>query len=80
MVTNGRNFANYTDNTRQNATMIEEMTQDHTQALANLATATQSDREAFTNLTSTNATLTAQLIEMQNKMMKAESDLATMKE
>ena len=44
-----------------------EMSQDHTEALANLNTATKSDRDAVMHLSATNATLTAQLLKLHAK-------------
>ena len=44
-----------------NAAVQEQMQENHTQALANLATATAADRQAVTTLTATNAQLTAEL-------------------
>ena len=43
-----------------NAAVQEKMQQNHTQALANLATATAADRQAVTMLTSTNTKHTTQ--------------------
>ena len=44
-----------------------KMVYEQTLALANLATVTKSDREAFTNLASTNTTLSAKLLKMHKK-------------
>ena len=44
-----------------NAAVQQQMQENHTQALANLATATAADRQAVTTLTATNAQLTAEL-------------------
>ena len=43
------------------AAMLEEITKDHSHALANLATATQSDRTTVANMSKTIADLTLQL-------------------
>ena len=60
-------FANNVEKTNDNDFMMIEMAQDHTEALANLATATKSDRDAVMHLSATNATLTAQLLELHAK-------------
>ena len=56
-----------------------EMAQEQMQALANLATATKSNREAFMNLTSTNETFTAKLLGMQITQGKTAAENATLK-
>jgi len=48
-------------------TMLAEMTQDYTQTLANLATASTEDRLAFNTLIKTNASITVQLLLASNK-------------
>ena len=62
-----------------NAAMICELTQDHTDALANLATATNADRGAMATLTRTNATLTASIISIQAKLTKALEEIVRLK-
>ena len=62
-----------------NAAMITELTQDHTAALANLATATSVDRGAMATLTKTNATLTATIISIQAKLTKALEEISRLK-
>lgn len=62
-----------------NAAMITELTQDHTAALANLATATSADRGAMATLTKTNATLTATIISIQAKLTKALEEISRLK-
>ena len=44
-------FVTHAEQGYANATMIVEMQQDYTEVLANLATATETDREAFNVLT-----------------------------
>ena len=48
-------------------------------ALANLATATKSDRQAFTDLASTNATLTAEFLEMQKSQEETAAENTKLK-
>ena len=48
-------------------------------ALANLETATKSDRQAFTDLASTNATLTAKLLDMQKMQEKMALEISKLK-
>ena len=52
-------FANSVETSNNHEFIVVEMTKDHTEPLANLATATKSDRDAVMQLTTTNATLTA---------------------
>jgi len=59
--------------------MFAEITQDQTKALANLATATQVDRQAFTTLTETNASLTKALGVTNEKLDKANAEIARLK-
>ena len=54
------------------------MTQDHSHALANLATATQSDRTTVTNMSKTIADLTLQLGQANMKLAEAQSSIATL--
>jgi len=51
--------------------MCVKLTQDHMVILANLTTANQLDRAVFIMLTTTNATLTQQLINVSLKLTKA---------
>ena len=51
--------------------MLAEMTQDHSHALANLATATQSDRTTVANMSKTIADLTLQLGQANMKLAEA---------
>ena len=50
-------FANNIEKTTDNDFMIIEITQNHTEALENFATATKSDIDAFIRLSLINATL-----------------------
>ena len=54
------------------------MTQDHSHALANLTTATQSDRDAVANMSKTIADLTLQLGQANMKLAEAQSSIATL--
>ena len=56
-----------------NAVVLEEMQQHQAEALANLATATLSDRQAATALRSSNATLT-------NELRAATATIATLQQ
>ena len=58
--------------------MLAEMTQDHSHALANLATATQSDRTTVANMSKTIADLTLQLRKANTKLAEAQSSIATL--
>ena len=61
-----------------NAAMLAEMTQDHSHALANLATATQSDRTTVAKMSKTIADLTLQLGQANMKIAEAQSSIATL--
>ena len=61
-----------------NAEMFAEMTQDHSHALANLATATQSDRTTVANISQTITDLTLQLRQANAKLAEAQSSIATL--
>ena len=61
-----------------NAAMLEEMTQDHSHALANLATATQSDRNTVANMSKTINNLTLQLRQANEKLAEEQSSIATL--
>ena len=61
-----------------NSTMLAEMTQDHSHALANLATATQSDRATVENMSKTIADLTLLLGQANMKLAEAQSSIATL--
>ena len=54
------------------------MTQDHSHALANLATATQSDCTTVANMSKTIADLTLQLGQANMKLVEARSSIATL--
>ena len=60
-----------------NAVMLAEMTQYHSHALANLATATQSDCTTVANMSKTIADLTLQLGQANMKLAEAQSSIAT---
>ena len=59
-----------------NAAMLAEMTQDHIHALANLATATQSNRTTVVNMSKTISDLTLQLGQANAKLEEAQSSIA----
>ena len=61
-----------------NAAMLAEMTQDHSHALANLATATQSDRTTVANMSKTIADLILQLWQANTKVLEAQSAITTL--
>ena len=61
-----------------NAAMLAEMTQDNSHALANLATATQSDRTTVENMPKTISDLTFQLGQANVKLAEAQSSIATL--
>ena len=56
-----------------NAAMFAEMTQDHSHALANLATATQYDYDTVAKMSKTIADLTLQLGQANTKLAEAQS-------
>ena len=58
--------------------MLAEMTQDHSHALANLATATQSDCTTVANMSKTIADLTIQLGQANMKLVEAQSYIAAL--
>ena len=58
--------------------MLVETTQDHSYALANLSTATQSDRATVENMSKTIADLTLQLGQANMKLAEAQSSIATL--
>ena len=59
----------------RNAEMFAEMQQDHSTALANLATATQSDREAVNLLTKTISDLTSQIATLTKNLDSANTTI-----
>ena len=61
-----------------NSVMLEEMTQDHSHALKNLATATQSDCTTVAKMSKTIADLTLQLGKANVKLIEAQSSIATL--
>ena len=61
------------------AKIFAEMVQDQTKALSNLATATQADRQSFAALTETNVTLTKALGVANEKLIKANAEIACLK-
>ena len=68
-------YAGYGHSNTQNSTnaaMLAEMTQDHSHALANLATATQSDRTTVANMSKTIANLALQLGQANVKLTEAQ--------
>ena len=56
-----------------NAAMFADMNQDHSHALANLGTATQSDRDTVANMSKTIADLTLQLGQANSNLGEAQS-------
>ena len=62
----------------RNAEMFAEMQQDHSSALANLATATQSDREAVSLLSKTIAELTKQIATLTTKLDSANTTIMSL--
>ena len=58
--------------------MFAEMAQDHSHTLANLATATQSDRTIVANMSQTITDLTLQLGQSNAKLAEAQSSIATL--
>ena len=62
-----------------NAELFTEMQQDHTLALANLATATQADRTSFALLTKTISELSSQVALLTAKLATAQAENAQMK-
>ena len=56
--------------------MLTEMTQDHSHALANLATATQSDRTTVANMSKIIDDLTLQLGQANMRLEEAQSSIA----
>ena len=61
-----------------NAAMFAEMKQDHSHALANLATATQSYRTTVANMSQIITDLTLQLGQANAKLAEAKSSIATL--
>ena len=61
-----------------NSTMFVEMTQDHSHVLANLTTATQSDRTTVANMSQAITDLTLQLGQANTKRAEAQSSIATL--
>ena len=61
-----------------NAAMFAEMTQDHSHALANLPTATQSDRTTVANMSQIITELTLKLGQENAKLAEAQSSIATL--
>ena len=57
--------------------MLAEITQYHSHALANLATATQSDRTTVANMSKTITDLTLKLGQANMKLAEAQSSIAT---
>ena len=60
----------------ENAAMFNEMTQDNSYALANLATATQSDRTTVVNMSQVITDHTLQLEQANAKLAEAQSSVA----
>ena len=61
-----------------NTAMLAEMTQDHSHALVNIATATQSDCTTVSNVAKTITDLTLQLGQANAKLAEAQSSIATL--
>ena len=64
---------------QENAELLTETQQDHTQALANLATVTQDDRTSFALLTKTISELSSQVALLTVKLATAQAENARMK-
>ena len=64
--------------TQANSELFTEMQQDHTQALANLATATQADRTSVDLLTKTISELSSQVALITAKLATAQAENARM--
>ena len=62
-----------------NATLFTKMQQDHTLALANIATATQADRTSFVLLTKTISELLSQVATLTAKLVTAQPKIAWLK-
>ena len=62
-----------------NTEMFTKMQQDHTQALANLATATQADRASFALLVETILELSSQVALLTAQLATAQAENARMK-
>ena len=58
--------------------MLAEMTEDHSHALANLDSVTQSDRTTVANMSKTIADLTLQLGQANTKLAEAQSSITTL--
>ena len=58
--------------------MLAEMTQDHSHALANLATTTQSDRTTVANMSKTITDIPLQLGQANATLAEAQSSIATL--
>ena len=58
--------------------MLAEMTQDHSHALENLATATQSDCTTVANMSNTVTDLTLQIGQANTKLAEAQYSIATL--
>jgi len=67
------------DDANRNAELISEMQQDHTEALANLATATRSDREAVSLLSKTITELTSQIATLTKNLDTANKTIIVLK-
>ena len=62
-----------------NVAMFAKLTQDHIEALVNLATIAQLDRETFINLTTTNVNLTQKLINTNLKLTESYVEVTSLK-
>ena len=75
------NHAGYGHSNTQNSAntaTLAEMTQYHSHALANIATATQSDRTTVANMSKRIADLTLQLGQANRNLAEAQSSIATL--
>ena len=68
-------YGNSNTQNSANAAMLAEMTQDHSHALENIATATQSDRTMVANMSKTIADHTLQLGKANMKLAEAQSSI-----
>ena len=72
-------YVAHMNSAQENAELFTDMQQDHTLALANLATATQADRKSVALLTKTISELSGQVTLLTEKLAKAQAKNARMK-
>ena len=74
-----KGYAAHVHDAQSNAELFTEMQQDHTLALANLATATQADRTSVALLAKTISELSSQVAQLTAKLATAPAENALMK-